>query len=675
MSRRKWKIASYDKDRAADISEEFCLDPFAALLLASRGITKNEDIENFLFSSDVFSDPFEICDMDRAVERIGQAIDNYEKIAIFGDYDADGVTSTALLYLYLSSQGADVSFYIPDRVNEGYGISESAIRQFGENGTKLIVTVDNGISAVEETKLANSLGMDVVITDHHKAGDILPPAVAVVNPHRADDESEFKDFAGVGVAFKLACALEGDSDTIVENYADLVAIGTLADVVPVVGENRAIIKKGIELINRNTRIGVESLRNIAGASKREFNASSVAYCIAPRINAAGRMKSAMLAMKLLLSDSPSQADTIAAEIDAANKERQVIENGITEQAIACIESNDKIKYAPVIVVSGENWHQGVIGIVASRLVSRYGKPAVVISTCGGEGKGSCRSIDGFSIYDALSSADTMLTHFGGHTLAAGFGIKTENIDDFREKICAYSDSQQMPYLSLNIDFKLKPSFITNELLIVLGLFEPYGAANPQPCFAINGVVLKAVRPVGEGKHLKLIFTKDGVDISAMLFSTKLQDFYYIVGDIVDIAFKIEKNEYRGEVKPSVHICDIRFSDIDTDKSFPSLRLYEKYRRGVPLNSDERKFITPDRNFLVSVYKFMKSTKNFSADIETFCERSGCPAKNAATVMVALDVLSELGLITNEDGIYKINENQSKVDLASSEILSNLACGG
>jgi single-stranded-DNA-specific exonuclease len=671
LSKYRWKTSHTDKDAAAAVSEEFSLEPLAALLLASRGMTDSEAIENFLFADSHFRDPFEIEDMDRAVERIGAAVDSGEKIMIFGDYDADGVTSTTLLYLYLREQGADVGYYIPDRMSEGYGISCEAVREFSENGTKLIITVDNGISAVEETRLANELGMDVVITDHHKVGEAIPDAVAVVNPHRADSECEFREYAGVGVVFKLVCALEGDSDTICEKYADLAAIGTLADVVPVVDENRIIVKKGVEQLKHSHRYGIEALKAVSGTDKRAVTATSIAFGIAPRINAAGRMKSAKTAVELLLCDSAEKAQAVAQEIDTANRERQTVETETAMQAVELIESDDRIKYAPIIVVSGENWHQGVIGIVASRLVSRYGKPAIVISTDGETGKGSCRSVGGFSIYDALSSVSGMLNHFGGHTLAAGFGINSKDIDKFRLKLCEYAQSVSMPYPELGIDLTIKPSLISNQLLDVLSMFEPFGADNPQPCFAMKNAVLKSVRPVGEGKHLRLTFEKDSREIGAIMFSQTAKDFQYEMGDLVNIAFRVERNEFRGEVKPAVQIVDIAFADSDFDIYNASRRVYEKFRGGAELSEKELRLLTPDRAFFASVYKFLKAKNGFSYGMEAFCHRARCPYKYAAKVLVTLDVMEELGIIGREAENITLLPTSEKVDLASSVILKKL----
>ncbi len=671
MSKGLWKYAPKDRDRAAEISEEYSLEPLAALLLTARGITEDEQIDEFLFAEDFYVDPFEIKDIDKAVERINGAVESGERIMIFGDYDADGVTSTSLLYLYLVSAGANVGYYIPDRVNEGYGISCDKIRDFANEGVKLIITVDNGINAVEETALAKELGMEVVITDHHKVGDVLPDAIAVVNPHRSDCMSEFKEYAGVGVAFKLVCALDGNSDEMLDRYCDLAAVGTLADVVPLTGENRIIVKKGIEKINKNSRLGFRALRASAGADSKQLNATSVAFTLAPRINAAGRMDSAMLAMKLLLEDSGPAASELASRLETANRERHEVENEITKKALEYIESNDEVKYSPIIVVSGEGWHQGVIGIVASRLVSRYGKPAIVITTDADEGKGSCRSLEDFSIYDALCSVDGMLTHFGGHTLAAGFGIKTSDIPLFRKRLADYCSKVEMPYPTVNIDLTLKPSTVSLTLLDVLKAFEPFGASNPQPCFAIKGAVLRTIRPVGEGKHLRLTVSKDDSELNAMLFSTTAEQFRYSVGDVIDIAFKVEKNEFRGEITPSVQIVDMRYSDFDYLKCAGSVRIYEKFKSGAPLSEAEAAYLTPDRTFFAGVYKYLGSQKNFDLDLEKFCHESGCPYQDAGKALMSIDILCELGLLERNGSICTVVPNPQRVELNASNILRTL----
>lgn len=674
MSRKKWTISQYNKDMAAELAENYELDPFLALLLVARGIDI-DSVEDFLFSEGDMCDPFLLPDMEKAVARIKYALDNFEKIAIFGDYDADGVTSTAIMYQYLEANGADVMCYIPDRITEGYGTTNEAIKKLGESGVKLIITVDNGIAAVKETEYAKSLSIDMVITDHHKQNGELPNAVAVVNPQRNDCTLPFRDWAGVGVAFKVICALEGDnSEEMLENFSDLVAIGTLADVVPLKDENRIIVKEGIKHLNLTGRAGIEALREVSGTKGKTLTASNVAFSLAPRINASGRMGSAMKALSLLLSDDLSTAAEIANEIDIYNKQRQSVEAEITEQALAQLQNNSKIKYSSVIVVSGEGWHQGVMGIVAARLCSRFGKPAIVISTNGETGSGSCRSLDGFSIYDALLSTSHLLTHFGGHTLAAGFGIETDKIDEFRIAVNEYAKTIDMPFLTVNLDCKLNPAYINNELLGALASLEPYGAANPEPCFGLFNMQIRAVKAIGEGKHLRLYLRKGNIEIQALLFSVSAESFPYAVGDTVDAAVKIVKNEFHGEIKPSIQIKDIRAAHFDDENYLKSIRLYEKYRFGGELNRKEVEFLIPDRGFLSAVYKFLKQNSGLKFDIEIFCLRAHCPVSSAATVLVSLDVLKELKLINeNSDGTYDFkNIDQSKkTNLDSSSILKKL----
>lgn len=674
MSRKKWTISQYDKELAAEIAEAYALDPFAALLLVSRGLNA-DSAEDFLFAEGDMCDPFCLPDMEKAVNRIRKAVDAFEKIAIFGDYDADGITATAVLYQYLEANGANVMCYIPDRIAEGYGVTEAAIAELHKQGVSLIITVDNGIACVEEAAFAKTLSVDMVITDHHKQNGALPDAVAVVDPQRSDCTLPFRDWAGVGVAFKVICALENDnSEELLANFADLITIGTLADVVPLCAENRAIVREGMRYLNNSTRAGILALREVAGAKEKTLSASGVAYTLAPRINAAGRMGSAMTALKLLLSEQPDTALELAGEIDAYNKQRQATENEITAQAVACIEQDESIKYAPVLVVSGEGWHPGVLGIVAARLVGRYGKPAVVIATEKETGKGSCRSLGGFSVFDALCAVSETLTHFGGHTLAAGLGIQASDIQRFRTAINRYAQTIEMPFASVCLDCKLNPAYINNELLHSIALLEPYGAENPEPCFGLFKMQLTGVIPIGEGKHLKLHLRKGNTEIQAVLFSVQEAQFPYRAGDFVDAAVKIVPNEYRGEVKPSVQIKELRFSGTDEDNYLKSMRLFEKYRYGAGLNQKEIDFITPDRAFLLAVYKFIKKNSGWRFDTDVFCVRARCPLSSAATVCVAFDVLCELHLIEKQpDGTYSlvILDNNQKVDLESSEILADL----
>ncbi len=672
MSRKKWITAHIDKELAAQVAENHSLDPFTALILVSRGITEYEDIEEFFDNDFSFCDPYLITDMDKAVERIEKAIDDFEKICVFGDYDADGVTATALMYSYLSSRGADVMYYIPDRVSEGYGMNCTAVDTLNEQGVKLIVTVDNGISAVEEIAYAKSLGIETVVTDHHQVGDILPDAVAVVDPHRRDCNLNFKDWAGVGVAFKVVCGLEkGDYSGILNNYADIIAVGTVADVVDLKDENRAIVKYGIAKINSCPCNGINALRQVAGVSERALNAVGVTYFLAPRINAAGRIESAETALKLLISDNLAIALDIADKVDGCNRQRHELENEIMEAAVAHIEGDTRLKYSKVIVVCGEGWHHGVVGIVAAKLVEKYGRPAVVITFDGDEGTGSARSIDGFSVYDAIKYCDDLLTHFGGHTMAAGLGVKRENINEFFLRINEFANGTDDVTPTLTLDCKLNPAYIDASLAESLEMLEPFGAGNTQPIFGIFGVTIDSIKPVGEGKHLRLAFSKGNTQFVAMKFSTTLNDFQFVEKDVVDLAVRIDKNEFRGEVKASVQIRDMRFSGVDEDNLFKSQALYEKYRRGDNLNSHEARFLTPTREFLLGVYGILKQYKVWQYDIETLIHRAKCPVERYCTMLVSVDVLCELGLLKQENGQLIFDGNGKKADLSQSEILNNL----
>lgn len=672
MSRKKWLTAHIDKDLAAQVAESHSLDPFVSLILVSRAITDYEDVEEFFEPDFCFCDPYLITDMDKAVERIEKAINENERICVYGDYDADGVTSTTLMYSYLSSHGADVMYYIPDRITEGYGMNCSAIDKLREWGVKLIVTVDNGISAIEEINYAKTLGIDCVVTDHHKVGDALPDAVAVVDPHREDCNLHFKDWAGVGVAFKVVCALEkGDYSEILNDYADIIAIGTVADVVDLKDENRAIVKYGVAKINTNPCNGVNALRQIAGVSDKPLGAVGVTYSLAPRINAAGRIESAETALKLLICDDLKDALSLAEQVDICNRKRHDFEDEIMKAAVAHIESNEQLKFSKVIVVCGENWHHGVIGIVAARITEKYGRPSIVITFEGDEGTGSARSIDGFSVYDAIKSCEDMLTHFGGHTMAAGLGIKRENVENFFVKINEYAETVENLVPTLTLDCKLNPAYINAALVESLETLEPFGAGNPQPLFGIFGVRLSGIHPVGEGKHLRLSFSKANTQFTAMKFGSTLNDFPYREGDIVDLAVRIEKNEFRGEVKAGVQIRDIRFSGVEEDKLFKSMGLYEKYKRNETLNSHEARFITPSREFLLGVFNFLKSYNVWSFDIETMLVRTKCPVEKYCTMQVSVDVLCELGLIRKENETLIFDGNGKKADLSESKILKRL----
>ena len=614
----------------------------------------------------------EIKDMDKATERIRQAIDNNEKILIYGDYDADGVTSTALLYLYLKSENADVITYIPDRNSEGYGLNLDAVKDISEKGVKLIITVDNGISAFNEAEYIAALGMDLVITDHHKASQNIPKAVAVVDPHRYDCPSEFKLWAGVGVAFKLICALsDKTTDELLDLYSDLVTIGTIGDIVSLTGENRAIVKHGLRNIQKSERTGIKSLKQIAGVEGKEINATTVAFSLVPRINAIGRISSAEEAFRLLISESESNALQYAQMVDSSNVTRQDIEKIISGEAEAQIRNNPDMLYDRVLVFSGENWHGGVIGIVAARLTQKYGKPCIVITDDGKEAKGSGRSIEGFSLYDAINSASHLLNHFGGHTLAAGFGLDSENIDEFKKAIQNYAKTVEMPFATVDLDCRLKPEFISADVLSVIAELEPFGAGNPQPMFGLFGMTITSIQPIGSGKHLRLSLKRGNATVTALYFGVTLNDFPYEEGDLVDLAVRLEKNEYMGQTKVSVYIKDIRMSGTDDEKYLKSVRLYEKLRRKEKLSEKQAEFITPTRQNIADVFRFIRSNKGWKHDIDVLCYRLSSDGSDACRILTAIDVLEELGILSKNGNEIRLADTECKVNLDDSPLLSYL----
>lgn len=671
MSRKKWIVNNCDKEVATLIAEELNVSPFAALIASARGIKNIEDAEEFFgISESVPTDPFDFPDMYKAVKRIKTALDNFERIAVYGDYDADGVTATALLYSYLEMQGADVVFAVPNRHTEGYGLNYSAIDNISRMGAKLIITVDNGISAVEEAEYIRQLEMDLIVTDHHLPSDVIPDAVAVVDPHREDCILDFKDYAGVGVAYKLICALEGEENEVTESFLDLVTIGTVADVMPLKGENRSIVRRGTQLINDSDRVGIQALTEAAGLEGKTIKSGTVAFGIAPRINAAGRIGTADRAIRLLLSDDYDEATALAAEINEDNVSRQQTEQEILNQAVEIIEANPSWKYDRVLVVSGENWHDGVIGIVASRLVEKYGKPTIVITESDDNtAKGSGRSVEGFSLYDALCACEDVLDHYGGHTLAAGLGLDIEKIPDLRRAINSYADGVEAFYPVQNIDFKINPSCVNAELLDVIDSLEPFGAGNPQPVFGLYNMTLTDITPIGSGKHLRLTFRRGETTLSAVLFRMTQLDFPYIAGDVVDVAATFEPNEYLGQIRLNILVRNIKLHDMDDNILFEEIGRFDDIMSG---RNTGHISALPDRDFIARVYKFIRSKGKWRYDNEILCKRLGLKAEDYAKVCVAVEALSELGtLVRDGDGNFTLPQENIKVNLNDAPVLKRI----
>ncbi|MDD2418023.1 MAG: single-stranded-DNA-specific exonuclease RecJ [Oscillospiraceae bacterium] len=677
MSIKRWVMPPPDKEAAALLAEECELNPFLALMLVIRGKTDMQSVANFLLESDITDDPFAFADMNIAVDRLQKAIDNHEMIGVYGDYDADGITATVLLYSYLREKGADAVYYIPERESEGYGLHNESIDKLHKQGVRLIVTVDNGISAADEIDYASKLGIETIVTDHHRPPDELPHAIAVVNPHREDCGSEFKDYAGVGVAFKLVCAMEGDTEPILEKYGDLVAIGTLGDVMPLTGENRALVKVGLQIINHGGRPGIQALREVAGLGVREVNAVSAVFSLVPRLNAAGRMESPDAAARLLMTTQEEVAHTLAAQVQEFNNSRRSTECDILKQIDECLQNNPEISADRVIVIDGEDWHAGIIGIIAAKIVERYGKPCIIISTKDGEGKGSGRSIKGFSLYNALSACSDMLSRFGGHETAAGLSLPGEKIPAFRKRINQVAEQlyPEMPVPELNIDFKLRPSQVDVEKLNLIAALEPFGAGNPQPVFGLFGMRLDNIMPMGQGKHLRLSVSRDGVRLSVIRFNTTYNNFPFECGQQVNLVVTLERNEYKGVVTPSLLLKDIRRAEMQQDELIDALRAFDSVVRRDIITPEHAAAYIPDRAQLERTYRFVHKDKGWTGSLDQLCCLLKEPEIPYIRLRLSLEILYQAGLLSLKDNgdtlEIKLLPAGGKVDLTKTPIFKYL----
>lgn len=675
MILRKWEVRPLDKERAAAFAQTYGVPFFLAMLMNIRGLDDAVHLREFLGEGEPLSDPFLLKDMDKAAARITRAVDNMEKIAVYGDYDADGVTSTAMLYSYLETRGADVIFYIPQREGEGYGMNIGAVEYLKEQGVSLIVTVDNGISSVQEVARANELGIDVVVTDHHRPQEILPDAVAVVDAYRPDDTSPYKHFSGVGIAFKLLMALEdgaGDVEDLLEAYSDLAAIGTIGDIVPLTGENRTLIRAGLERLSQSDRPGVQALLENAGIAGKALTSTNVAFTLVPRINATGRMGAPERAVRLLISGYEEEAEVLSEEICADNEERRRVEAEIAEAAFADIEAKGYMKDR-VVVVDGENWHHGVIGIVASRVTERCGKPCMIISRGETEARGSGRSIEGFSLFEAICACGDLLIKFGGHPMAAGITLKPENIEAFRKRINRYAAEHfpQMPTQTVTLDCKLNPAALSVSMAQSLTQLEPFGNGNPQPVFGLFNMEISNVTPVGGGGHLRLTLEKNGAVITAMRFNTKPEELPYHIGDKIDLAVQLEAREFRGQPSLTVIVRDMKFAAFNTEKNIASLASFEKWQRGEVLSAEDKNRLYPDRACLAAIYRALRTVNGKETDQVRFVSQFG-KDMTLGLFKTALLVFEERGLVHSEiaDDTFTATliETSGKTDITRSPVL-------
>ena len=683
MKYKQWNQAASDPAAVAAL-EQAGLPTLAAMTLCARGQNTPEKARAFLDAGrGQLQDPFLMKDMDKAAARVAQALAAGETIAVYGDYDVDGITSTSLLTDFLRREGGRVVSYIPDRMEEGYGLNTDALDTLYRAGVSLVVTVDCGITAVAEARRAAELGMDLVITDHHECKEELPAALAVVDPHRPDCSYPFPCLAGVGVALKLVLALGGPhrQEELLERYADLAAIGTVADVMSLTGENRTIVRLGLEALRHTSRPGLKALLRQSGLEERPLNSVAIGYTLAPRLNASGRMGCANLAAELLLTADPARGEELAIRLCELNRERQTIEAQISTECQVLAEAlPPEQRYA--LVLAGEHWHQGVVGIVASRLAEKYSCPAFMICLQDGKGKGSCRSFGGFNLFAALEHCAPLLEGFGGHALAAGFTILEENIPAFTAAMNDYvrsSTGGAEMVSTLDVDCPVEDvGILTLEGVEGLDLLEPYGAGNPKPVFSLSGCLVTAISEVGGGRHLKLKLAAGGRSFDAIFFSATAAEAGVAQGDRVDVAFTPQVNEYRGWRSVQFQVCDLRPA---LTRAQAERALFEKFRRGEELTRREAAALLPTREEFVVLWRYLKGHAGQTPLEETAHRLARNIARSAGrreTVMrtlVCLEVFDERGLIRLEhttDHLHiALQSVEGKVNLDDSWIMRRL----
>lgn len=652
LANKKWRMAVPNRELEKDLIETLHVNKIVARIISNRQLDSVEDAHRF-FNADLSEmlDPFQLKGMMKSVERIEEAIEKKEKIVIYGDYDVDGITATSLLYRFFTKLHAKVSYYIPERQSEGYGLNIEALEHLIELGADLVITVDCGISShdlVEQVKDR----LNIIITDHHTPPVEIPDAISVINPKQEGCPYEDKNLSGVGVAFKLCQAIwyRKHGHYYMEDL-DIVAIGTVADVVPLIGENRIFVREGLERINKNPQMGIYELIQVAGLSDKKITAGHIGFSLAPRLNASGRVTHATEGVKLLVTEDRQEAKEIAASLHETNHERQTIERGILEEAREnVLDQGDLAK--KVLVVAGEGWHQGVIGIVASRLVEEFYKPTLIISVADGIGKGSCRSIEAFDMYKALDSVKDLLIQFGGHKQAAGFSIESDKIPELRRRLTLYceenlEDSDYLPVI--DIDAKLEEEDISLQTINAISVLEPYGMANSTPVFSLNNIKVKTFFLMGsEKQHLKYILDINGKEVDAISWFGK--DYLYNIfpSDRIRIAFTLQVNEWQGVSSPQLLIQDIQ----PMTEAVPHIT---KERLRLAYSAIRSLFKTPTR----LVYQV-------DSEVIRYCPEGFIPKE----MIIALEIFKELGIIKEEmsknGAIYRWNQKAGKLDLVTSD---------
>ncbi len=685
MKYKQWNLSPAPGVDALRRMELAGLPPLCAAVLCARGLDTPEKAAGFLAETPVLQrDPFLLRDMDRAVARIRRALTAGEIIAVYGDYDVDGITATCLLLEALQALGGQAVPYIPDRTHEGYGLNTGAIDALAQSGVRLIVTVDCGITASREVAYAKGLGVDVVVTDHHQCKGELPGAAAVVDPRRPDCPYPFKELAGVGVALKLALALVPPErrEDVLHRYGELAAIGTISDVMRLTDENRALVRLGLALLSHTRRPGLRALLREAGCEPGRLpTAVTVGYGLAPRINAAGRMEQVDVALNLLLTRSEEQGQAMAVELCELNRRRQAIELEIYEQCDSLLIRQPQLA-TPAIVLAGEGWHQGVVGIVASRLSEKYACPAFMISLDHGRGKGSCRSFGGFNLFAALERCAPLLEEYGGHELAAGFTIREENIPAFRAAmarlVSGYSNGQPM-VTALDVDVEIDNCALLNcQEVDALSLLEPFGAGNPKPVFLLRSACVLSCADVGGGRHLKMKVRRDGVVLETIFFSANTAACGIAPGERLDLAFHLQVNEYRGNRTVQLQLCDLRPAPT---RAQLEQALFRRLQQGEALSRWEASLLLPDRQDFAHLWRFLEHscaggpTVSRLDQLVRHAVRGQTGRCSYGRALVCLHVMDERGLIqlslSGEEISVCVRPRQGKVDLEQAEMMKRL----
>lgn len=671
-----WNVKTQDINCVNTLSDALNCSDIVSRLLINRKIATKEQAQHFLYpDNSVDYNPFLLGDMDKAVQRIESAVINGEKICIYGDYDVDGITSVSVLYLYLKNFTSNIEYYIPDRFTQGYGMNDDAVNQIASRGCKLIITVDTGISAFGEAITAKSLGIDMIITDHHECQGQMPHAYAIVNPKRTDNVYPFRYLAGVGVVYKLISALDIHMKTCLrDDNIDLVAIGTIADIMPLLDENRRIVKAGLEKMSSSPNIGLKMLINMCLTSQN-ITSGNVGFAIAPRINAAGRMENAQTAVRLFITESGSEASRVAEHLCELNALRQQIENKIYTEAIEIIESHKLDSRCSVLVLWKEGWHNGVIGIVASKLKDKYNKPVVLFSV-DENSKGSARSIAPFNIFEALSSLEDILIQYGGHKYAAGALIANDKLYEFRDRLCRCFDSVEDNNArnKIDIECELSEKMLTVKTVSEISFLQPFGKLNEVPLFCIRNIKIAGVFPTSSNRHLRLKFNIGDKSITGFYFGVNLLDFDYREGDLVDIVCELGENEYRNIKSVQLVVRDLRLSE-------NQLENYRSKRLFCDTSDEILPSMLPSRSDIAVVYKYISKRfsdgkRKFNIDnIAGIICKDSLVKLNYEKVYFSVKILSDLDIVVSDidDNVLEVSKiyDEKKVSLYDSALLMSV----